>query len=94
MKDSVASGNSGVGFISAPTAGTAELNLVNSVAANNVGAGVQAGNGTTQATTRVSGVAVYDNGYGFAVGANGTILSFGNNYSSDPGSPNSNLSPR
>lgn len=93
-KDSIASGNSAVGFISAPTAGTAELNLVNSIAANNAGAGVQAGNGTTPATTRVSGVAVHDNGYGFAVGANGTIVSFGNNYSSDPGSPTSNISPR
>jgi hypothetical protein len=93
-RNSVASGNNIIGFIAAPTAGTAELNLADCTAANNGAAGVQAGNGTTQATVRVSGVSIHGNPTGFAVGSVGTIVSFGNNHNSDGGAPTSTIGPQ
>ncbi|MBZ5523431.1 MAG: right-handed parallel beta-helix repeat-containing protein [Acidobacteriia bacterium] len=94
--NSAASANSSVGFIASGGSGNPELNLVNSTASNNAGAGVQAGGGVSPATVRVSGVALHDNaGGGFAIGANGTIKSFGNNFNSGAGTPTApNLAPQ
>lgn len=85
--DTSADSNSQVGFIAANAAGTAELNLIRSSAANNT-VGVQAGGGTNSGTVRVADVALHGNGNGFAVGINGSnIKSFGNNYNSGGGVP-------
>ncbi len=85
--DTVANGNSQVGFLASNGAGTAELNLIRATAANN-GVGIQAGGGSSSGTVRVADVALHGNGNGFAVGINGsTIKSFGNNYNSGGGTP-------
>jgi hypothetical protein len=81
--DSDASGNNSVGFIASASAGTGELNLTNSTAANNPGAGVQAGN---NGTVRMSNVALHGNGLGIAI-AGGVVKSFGNNFNSGGGAP-------
>ena len=86
VRESDASGNAGEGFLAAPNAGTADLNLTNS-SANNNGTGVQAGGTAFTATVRVSGVSLNNNGTGFATGSNGTIRSFGNNFNSGSGTP-------
>jgi hypothetical protein len=81
-----ASGNAGDGFIAAPNAGTAELNLTSS-SANNNGTGVLAGGTGFPGTVRVTGVVLNNNGTGFLTQSNGTIASFGNNYNSGSGKP-------
>jgi hypothetical protein len=81
-----ASGNAGDGFIAAPNAGTAELNLTSS-SANNNGTGVLAGGTGFPGTVRVTGVVLNNNGTGFLTQSNGTIASFGNNYNSGAGKP-------
>jgi hypothetical protein len=92
VSESTASGNAQVGFIAATTAGTAELNVASSTAANNPGAGVQAGN---SATARVTSVALNGNGAGFVTAGTGVIKSFGNNYNSGGGTPTApNLTPQ
>jgi len=93
--DVVASGNSQVGFLAANAAGTAELNITNSTAANNA-VGIQAGGGSNSGTVRVSLTAMHGNGNGFAVGINGSnIKSFGNNFNSNGGVPTApNLPPQ
>src|SRR5882672_8174496 len=85
--DTVANGNSQVGFIAANGAGTAELNLIRAAASNNT-VGIQAGGGPNSGTVRVADVALHGNGNGFAIGINGSnIKSFGNNYNSGGGLP-------
>lgn len=89
VRDSEASANSNIGFDAQSSAGTAELNISNSIAANNTQAGVVAGGGTTLATVRITGVSVFVNngGIGILVGGNGSVLSFGNNYNGGTGGP-------
>jgi hypothetical protein len=85
--DTVASGNTQVGFLAANSAGTAELNLIRATAANNT-VGVQAGGGANSGTVRIADVALNGNGTGLAIGVNGSnIKSFGNNYNSGSGAP-------
>jgi Right handed beta helix region len=83
---SVAAGNASVGFLAAAGSGTAELNLVSSTSTNNT-AGVQAGGSAAGSTVRVTQMSMFNNGFGFAVGSNGVIRSFGNNFNSDSGAP-------
>src|SRR5258708_14608681 len=87
VSDSVASGNTSAGFVGSAAAGTAELDLFNSTAANNTFTGVQAGGGGATATVRISNVAVFGNPNGFAIGAGGSLKSFGNNFNSGGGTP-------
>jgi hypothetical protein len=85
--DTVANGNTQVGFLAANVSGTAELNLIRATAANNA-VGVQAGGGPNSGTVRVQDVTLHGNGNGFAIGVNGSnIKSFGNNYNSGGGAP-------
>lgn len=83
---SVAAGNTSVGFLAAAGTGTAKLNLFQSTSTDNT-VGVQAGGAAAGSTVRVTEMAIFDNGFGFAVGSNGVIRSFGNNFNSDSGTP-------
>jgi len=85
--NSIASGNSQVGFIASAGAGTGELNVTNSTSANN-NVALQAGGGGAAATLRASNVSQFGNNLGFNVGANGTLKSFGNNPSANIGGNN------
>lgn len=88
--DSVASGNSGAGFIAQPNAGPAVVSIGNSMAGNN-GIGVQSGGGTASANVRVSNVSLFLNATGFAAGTQGVITTFGNNSNSGSGAPTATL---
>lgn len=94
VKDSQASGN-GFGFVAQANAGTAELNISNSVTMNN-GTGLFAGGGGTpqQATLRITGVSLFNNSTGMTTGASGFIGSWGNNYNSGSGNPNGTVMPQ
>jgi len=88
VSNSVAFGNASVGFLATSGAGTSDLMVQNSSASNN-GVGIQAGGGATASTVRVGGNDIHGNTIaGFAVGANGTIRSFGGNNNADSGAPN------
>ncbi len=92
VKDSDASGNSYAGFCALSNGSTAQLNIVNSLAANNVSFGVQAGGGGSPAVVNIGGVALVGNGAGgMVVGTNGSIVSFGNNQNSGSGLPTSSI---
>ena len=93
IRDSEASGNGYGGFLAQANSGVAILNLVNSTAANNGAIGVQVGGGSTPSTVRMTGVSLLDNGSdGVEVYPLGTFASFGNNYNSGGGTPNSSIS--
>jgi len=86
VTNSVASGNTSVGFIASAGSGTAVLTVVHSTASNN-NVGIQAGGGVASATTNASDVTLSGNNLGFSVGANGTLKSFGNNTNLNGGTP-------
>jgi len=90
---SEASGNLYLGFCADANGSSAVLNLSNSIAANNA-VGIQAGGGSTASIVRLNGVSISGNGTGLAVDSNGSIVSFGNNFNSDSGSPSSTIAPR
>lgn len=95
VRHSVANGNSSVGFLGSAGAGTAELDIFDSMAGNNTFTGVQAGGGGVTSTVRISNVAVYGNPNGFVVSSGGSLKSFGNNFNSGSGSPTApNLPPQ
>lgn len=86
IKNSVAANNVNAGFESnAATAGQgAEVNLFDCASYNQFGLatakGITAGGGAGGGILRVASSAVHTNQIGFNVGANGTIISYGNNY--------------
>jgi hypothetical protein len=84
--NSVANGN-GSGFVGSASAGTVEMDLVSCSAGNNTSVGVQAGGGGATANVRIANVAVYGNPTGFATGAGGSLKSFGNNFNTGSGTP-------
>ena len=90
---SVASGNAWSGFAADANGGPATLNISNSTAANN-NVGIVAGGGGASAVVRINGVSVSGNQTGLATGTNGSLVSFGNNFNSDSGSPSSTIAPR
>jgi Right handed beta helix region len=95
VRNSVANGNSSVGFLASAGAGTADMSIFNSMAGNNAVTGVQAGGGGATSTLRVSNVAIFGNPNGFVVGSGGSIKSFGNNFNSGAGAPTApNLTPQ
>jgi len=95
VRHSVANGNSSVGFLGSAAAGTAELDIFDSMAGNNAFTGVQAGGGGASSTVRISNVAVFGNPNGFVVGSGGSLKSFGNNFNSGGGTPTApNLTPQ
>lgn len=95
VRNSDASGNSDIGFIAQASAGDVVLNIANSTAANNLATGVQAGGGSNLSVVRLTGVALLSNATsGLLLGANGSIVSFGNNYNSGAGGPSSSIAPQ
>jgi len=84
--NSVASGNSSVGFIASAGAGSGELNVSSSTSSNN-NVALQAGGGAAPATLRASNVSQFGNNLGYNIGANGTLKSFGNNPNANGGTP-------
>jgi hypothetical protein len=93
VRGSDASGN-GYGYFVQAASGLAFINVTDSTAANNVTAGLFAGGSAGSSLARVSNVALFNNGAGFATGSNGTILSFGNNHNSGAGTPTSTIAPQ
>src|SRR5579864_4062166 len=95
VRHSVANGNISVGFLGSAAAGSAELDIFDSIAGNNTFTGVQAGGGGATSTVRISNVAVFGNPNGFVVGSGGSLKSFGNNFNSGGGVPTApNLTPQ
>ena len=93
IRNSAASGNSVAGFNASPSTGSAVISMANSTASNNP-IGLQSGGGTATANIRISGVSLFINTSGIAVGSNGTVTSFGNNYNSGSGTPNATIVPQ
>jgi hypothetical protein len=90
-RSSDATGNSASGFQVIATSNSATMSIADSVAANNLGAGVGAGGGGAAATIRVTNVSVFSNVVGFQSGVNGSIQSFGNNFNAGAGAPTSTI---
>jgi Right handed beta helix region len=93
IRDSDASGNSQVGFMSQANGGDVILNAINSTASNNVVTGIQAGGGSNLSIVRLAGSSILSNAVnGMVVGSNGSIVSAGRNYNSGSGAPSSTAS--
>lgn len=86
IRNTTTSDNVTAGFnANATTAGRfAEMNLVNCASYNNIATassrGVSAGGSAGGGTLRMASTAIHTSNVGFNVGANGTIVSYGNNY--------------
>ena len=93
IRNSQASGNSQVGFLAQANGGNAVVSIANSTAGNNA-IGVQAGGGSASSSVRLSGVSLFLNVIGLRTATNGGIASFGNNYNSGSGTPNTNIAPQ
>jgi hypothetical protein len=91
VRSSDASGNTGAGFQVFANTNAANIGIVDSLAANNLGAGAQAGGGAAAATIRASNLTLYTNNGGFLTGTNGSIISFGNNANAGNGTPTSKV---
>lgn len=85
VNNTVASGNSQIGFLAVANAGSTEMNIFNSTAANNLNAGLQTS--TANSTIRISGSSLHNNASGGFVVLAGQIKSFGDNVNSNGGSP-------
>ena len=93
IRNSQASGNSQVGFLAQANAGSAAVSIANSTAGNNA-IGVQAGGGSASSSVRLAGDSLFLNLIGMRTASNGAIASFGNNYNSGSGTPNTNIAPQ
>ena len=78
IKDTIASGNSVVGFTAFTGSTSAEINLEGCVASGN-GTGIYAVSSSSTAIVRVSNCSVTGNATGVSTGTNGSTLSRGNN---------------
>jgi hypothetical protein len=79
IKDTIASGNGGAGFMASSATTPVELNLEGCVASGNT-VGIEASSFSSTATVRVSNCSVTGNTvYGVSAGTNGAMLSRGNN---------------
>jgi hypothetical protein len=94
VRSSDSTGNSASGFQVISTSDSATMSIVDSVAANNLGAGVGAGGGGTTATIRVTNVSVFSNVADFQTETNGSIQSFGNNFNAGSGASTSTIAPQ
>lgn len=94
VRNTEASANANAGYLSNAADGTATLNIIDSTAANNTVAGVQAGGGAAPSSARVTGVSLFTHSTGFSTLANGSISSFGNNYNAGGGYPNGTIAPQ
>jgi hypothetical protein len=93
VTDSDASGNSMDGFVVQANAGSAELNIVDSTAANNGSAGLAAGGAVNSSIARINRLTLSNEPTGMLTGSGGQILSYGNNYNSSGGAPSGAASP-
>jgi len=91
IRNSAASSNGNIGFIAQAAAGTAEMNIVDSMSSNNA-KGVQAGGNSASSTVRIGRVSLLDNPTGIVVGVSGSVLSFGDNFNTGTGAPSGNIS--
>lgn len=83
VSNSVAAGNSD-GFVSQAGAGTADLTITRSTAANNTFDGILSGGGATASVVRVSATSISGNGTGLHQVAPGQVFSFTNtNFDAD-----------
>jgi hypothetical protein len=87
------SGN-GTGILASASSGSTVVSIADSVVTNNTGNGAEAGGGAGSSAIRLQHVSLFSNGTGFSEGTNGTIASFGNNYNTNPGTPNATLTPQ
>jgi hypothetical protein len=94
IRSSDATGNSASGFQVMANTYSATMSIADSVAANNMGAGIQAGGGSAAATIRAAHVSIFSNVYGFQTGTQGSIQSFGNNFNPGSGTPTSTITPQ
>lgn len=87
VTNSTANGNSNTGFIAQASAGGATLDLTHCVASNNVG-GIQAGMGGNTGTVNVQDCSVFGNIIaGFSIAGGSTLKSWGSNYNTGTGAP-------
>jgi hypothetical protein len=91
IRNSTSASNGNIGFIAQAAAGTAEMNIVDSMSSNN-NKGVQAGGNTASSTVRIGRVSMLGNPTGIVVGLSGSVLSFGNNFNDGTGAPSGNIS--
>jgi hypothetical protein len=91
VSSSDANGNAMSGFAASGVAGSATLNILDSLATNNLQSGVSAGGGAGSAQIRMSNVTIASNIAGVVIGSNGTIVSFGNNHNTGTGTPSSTV---
>jgi hypothetical protein len=93
IRNSAASSNGNIGFIAQAAAGTAVMNIVDSMSSNN-NKGVQAGGNSASSTVRIGRVSLLGNPTGIVVGVSGSVLSFGDNFNTGTGAPSGNVSPQ
>ena len=94
VRESEASANANTGYLANAADGTATLNIINSTAANNLAAGIQAGGGAAPSAVRITGVSIFGHTVGLSTLANGSITTFGNNYNASVGTPNGSIAPQ
>jgi hypothetical protein len=94
VRSSDATGNSATGFQVIATSNSATMGIADSVAANNLGAGVGASGMGASATIRATKVSLFSNVAEFQTGVNGSIQSFGNNFNPGSGAPTSTIAPQ
>ena len=94
VADSDIAGNAG-GIIALANANSAEVNVARTNVINNNFTGIQSGGGSNSSIVRITEVVTHGNpNFGLLATGSGQIISFGNNYNSDPGAPSSSLAPR
>lgn len=94
-RSSDASGNGMWGFVSYGVMGSAILNLSDTGVSNNMAGGLMAGGTSAMSSQiRMNNLSISGNGVGTATGTNGVILSFGNNYNSNTGTPTALIAPQ
>lgn len=78
------------GLVAQGGGGTAVVGMANSTLGNN-SIGIFSGGGAGSSSVRITGVSLFLNGTGIWLDSNGQVASFGNNYNSDSGAPNSKI---
>jgi hypothetical protein len=94
IRNSESSGNAGWGFVAQAMTGTANLDLVDSLATNNISAGVLADGALGASTVRLANVTLYADGSGLVTVSGGIIYSFGNNNNGSTGAPSGIIAPQ
>jgi hypothetical protein len=91
VRNSESSGNAFAGYQANARNGTTILSMIDSVATNNLDGGVIAGGGGGTSTVRIANMGLFNNVTGLITGANGSIVSFGNNNNSGSGTPTGSI---